>query len=198
MRRPSLVIFATRYDGVTRRTHRIAQRLLAVAESSGIECAALFETHATDRALAEAVSLRPAAIAFYCHGDLDGRILAQDREPCWAPTSTPDLSGVAVFAHACRAMCWLRAQAADLRSCLVVGYERDLKLPANGSARFWEIYEDLRTFVARHLAEGADADSIRRPFYDLCTKYLHELDAREAGLMELVAVYQSRDEIIFA
>ena len=195
---PVLLVFATRYDVVTHRTCAIARRLLAEAQRLGISSAALVETAATTSEFLKATANRPAVIAFYCHGDLDGRMLAQDGEPCWSPEGIPDLSGIAVFAHACRAMCWLSNQAADLKARLLVGYEIDLITPANGSTRFWEMYEGVHCFVAQQLAAEADQTWIRNEFYELCTRYVHELDTRQAGLVELIAVQQSRDAIVFA
>jgi hypothetical protein len=194
---PVLLVFATRYDAVTRRTYRIAERLLAQVQELGIGSVALVENAATTSELIKATANRPAVIAFYCHGDLDGRMLAQDGEPCWTREATPNLSGTALFAHACRAMRWLCSQAADLNARLLVGYEVDLITPASGSERFWEMYEAMHGFVARHLAAGADQAWIRLEFYELCTGYFHELHAQQAGLVELIAVQQSRDEIVF-
>jgi hypothetical protein len=197
MKPPELLIFATRYDLVTHRTHGIAQKLMANVKQLGIASVALFEALATPAGLVAAAANRPTVIAFYCHGDADGRLLAQDREPCWSSAGVPDLSGIVVFALACRAMCWLGKDAACLNARLLVGYECDLMTPANGSSRFWEVYEDIHCFVAQNLAVGANEAWIERQFYELCTKYVHELDDSEAGLVELIAIQQSRDEIQF-
>ena len=198
MTRAVLLIFATRYDDVTRRTHGIAQKLLASAEQSGIATLALLEGAATGAQLLNAAANRPTVIALYSHGDLDGRILAQDQRPCWTAQTVPDLSGIAVFAHACRAIGWLRDQSAHHRARLLVGYEGDLIAPANGSTWFWEIYEEVHSFVPHRLAAGADDAWIRNEFYELCTKRFHALNIQQAQLMELVAIQQSRDELVFA
>jgi len=197
MRPPALLVFATRYDAVTRRTYAIAERLLADVEGLGVGSLALCEASATASELGAAIAKGPAVIAFYCHGDTQGRILSQDREPCWSSGNMPDLSGIAVFAHACRAICWLRVQAGELKARLLVGYQRDLITPANGSRRFWEVYEAVHCFVPRHLAAGDDEAWIRREFYEVCTRYEHELNGHQAGLVELIAVQQSRDDIAF-
>ncbi len=197
MTQPLLLIFATRYDHVTRRTHRIAQELLAKAGQLRVPTVALLEAAATRTEFLKAAANRPTVVAFYSHGDLDGRILAQDKEPCWTIQSVPDLCGSAVFAHACRAIRWLRYQAARHKARLLVGYESDLITPANGSIQFWEIYKRVHSFVPQHLAASADEGWIRSQFYELCTACFHELNTREARLIELVAVQQSRDEIVF-
>lgn len=198
MMQPALLVFATRYDDVTRRTHGIAQRLLASAGQCGIATSALLETAALGPGLMEGIASHPVVIAFYCHGDGQGRLLAQDRQPCWTGDTIPDLSGIAVFAHACRAIRWLTDQAARHRARLMIGYEGDLITPADGSIRFWDMYGEVHSFVAQHLAAGTDDSWIRREFYEVCTRCFHELDKHQAGLIELVAIQQSRDEVVFA
>jgi len=59
------------------------------------------------------------------------------------------------------------------------------------------MYQGVHCFVPQHLAMGADNYWIRREFYDLCTRYIHELKTTDAGLIELIAVEQSRDAIVF-
>jgi len=198
MTQPALLVFATKYDDVTRRTHAIALRLLATAHEEGVSTASLLETAAVERELLAAAARSPRAIALYSHGDAEGRVLAQDGAPCWVSERCPDLSGIAVFAHACRAICWLRSEATRHRARLLVGYECDLTTPANGSARFWDVYAELHSFVPRHLAGQAGPEWIRDQFYYLCTERFHELNQQRAGLIELIAVEQSRDEIVFA
>ncbi len=53
------------------------------------------------------------------------------------------------------------------------------------------------SFVPQQLAAMADEPWIRREFCDLCTKCFHELNTGQAGLIELVAIQQSRDEIVW-
>jgi hypothetical protein len=195
---PALLIFATRYDDVTRRTHNIARRLMASAGQRGIATLTLLDDAATGTAILGAVAHPPAVIAFYSHGDLQGAILAQDGEPCWTAQTVPDLSGTAIFAHACRAIRWLGDQAADHKARLLVGYAADLITPADGSGRFWERYEQVHSLVPQELAAGADEASIQKAFYDFCTTCFHVLNTTEAGLIELMAIQQSRDEIVFA
>jgi hypothetical protein len=163
----------------------------------GISSVALIESAATTVEFRNAAASGPAVIAFYCHGDVAGRILTQDGEPCWTPEAIPDLSGTAVFAHACRGMCWLSGQARELKARLLVGWECDLKTPANGSDRFWEVYAGVHCFLPKRLATGADDAMIRRDYYEFCTRYIHELNARDARLMEIIAVQESRDDIVF-
>jgi hypothetical protein len=197
MMQPVLVIFATRYDPVTFRTHCIARRLLVSAEQLGIATLALFETAATGAGLLEAAASRPTVLALYSHGDAGGAILAQNQQPCWTEEAIPDLSAIVLFAHACRGIRWLEAQACHHKARLLVGYEGDLISPANGSDEFWAIYEEIHSFVPRNLAAGVDRARVRLEFYGLCTKHLHELDVGRAPLIELVALLQSRDELRF-
>lgn len=193
-----LLIFATCYDDVTRRTYSIAQRLLSTAEQSGIATLALFEAAATGTELLSATASRPTVIAIYSHGDLDGAILAQDQQPCWTKQTVPDLSGIVLFAHACRGIRWLRDQAEHHKARLLVGYEGDLFTPANGSAQFWEIYQEVHSFVPQHLTARADDAWVRSEFYQLCTKRFHELNLDQTRpLMEIVAIQQSRDGLVF-
>jgi hypothetical protein len=79
----------------------------------------------------------------------------------------------------------------------LVGYEGDLYTPQNGSPRFWKIYEELHSFVPQRLAAKADDAQVRRQFYDLCTKYFQELNSDQTQLMEILAITQSRDWILF-
>ena len=127
MKQAVLLIFATCYDAVTRRTCGIARRLLSIAEESGIVTSTLFEATATSEDfLSATANCRPGVIAFYSHGDLDGVILTQSGQPCWTAQTVPNLSEVVLFAHACRAMRWLRDQATRLKARLLIGYEIDL------------------------------------------------------------------------
>jgi hypothetical protein len=193
-----LLIFATSYDAVTRRTFGIAQRLLSIAEDSGITTSTLFEADATsDNLLTATARCRPAVIAFYSHGNSDGAIMTQNRQLCWTMQTAPDLSGIVLFAHACRAMHWLTEQATRLKSRLLIGYETDLYSPQNGSARFWEIYEELHSFVPQRIAAQVDVAQVRRQFYELCTDRFHELKDG-ASVIELLAITQTRDWIVFA
>ncbi|MGA7701535.1 MAG: hypothetical protein WCB27_18160 [Thermoguttaceae bacterium] len=193
-----LLIFATRYDDVTRRTYGIAQRLLADAKQASVVTVTLFDADATcDGFLQAATQNRPIVIAFYSHGNDEGAILTQDREPCWSSRTVPDFSGIALFAHTCRGIRWLRDQASRHKARLLVGYENDLLTPRNGSPRFWNIYEELHSFVPQQLATKADGAQVRRQFYDLCTKRFYELNSDQTPLMEMVAIMQSRDWIVF-
>jgi hypothetical protein len=198
MTQPVLLIFATSYDAVTRRTNGIARRLLSISEQSGIATSTLFETAATSDNFRNATaSCRPDVIAFYSHGGVDGVIMTQDGQPCWTAQTAPRLPGIVLFAHACRAMRWLQDQAPRLEARLLVGYETDLYSPPNGSPRFWEIYEELHSFVPQRIAAKVGDTQVRRQFYELCTNRFAELRDR-ASLIELVAITQSRDQIVFA
>ena len=79
----------------------------------------------------------------------------------------------------------------------MVGYEKDLLTPKNGSSRFWEIYEELHSFIPRQLAAKADDAQVRRQFYELCTERFYEHNGNQPPLMEIVAIMQSRDQIVF-
>ena len=82
-------------------------------------------------------------------------------------------------------------------SRLLVGYEVDLITPAEGSDRFWGAYGDIHSFLPRGLAMAAEERELRAEFYSLCTRHLSELHRDGAGLIELLAVEQSRDRVIF-
>jgi hypothetical protein len=192
-----LLIFATRYDDVTRRTYGIAHRLLADAKQAGVATATLFDVDATCDGFLQAAQNHPIVIAFYSHGNDEGAVLTQDKEPCWSSKTVPDLSGVALFAHACRGILWLRNQAPRHKARLLVGYEGDLYTPQNGSPRFWKIYEELHSFVPQQLAANADDAQVQRQFYELCTKRFHEINSDQSPLMEILAIRQSRDRIVF-
>lgn len=192
-----LLIFATDYDVVTRRTHAIARRLVEHAVDAGIETVSLFGDSAVAALLKNALIDEPAVVAFYAHGDEQGRILSQDREPCWNLDGIPDLSRAAIYTYACRAMCWLSEQAEHHQARLMVAYWIDLITPSDGSDRFWEIYQEIHSFVPAQLAHGEGKERIRSDYYGLCTARLHELDAAKANLMEIIAVRQSRDYLAF-
>jgi hypothetical protein len=198
MTQPVLLIFATCYDDVTRRTCEIARRLLVDAKHAGVATVTLFDAEATgDSLLRAATHNHPIVIAFYSHGNDEGAILAQNKEPCWTAETVPDLSGIALFAHACRGIRWLRDQEPRHNARLLVGYEKDLLSPKNGSSRFWEIYEELHSFIPQKLAAKVDDAQVRRQFYDLCTEHIHEHNGSLPPLMEVVALIQSRDQIVF-
>jgi hypothetical protein len=111
--------------------------------------------------------------------------------------TAPDLSGIVLFAHACRAMRWLKGQATRVNPRLAIGYETDLYSPPNGNPQFWEIYEELHSFVPERIAASVDVATVRREFYELCTDRFRKF--RDQGsLIELVALIQSRDQIVFA
>jgi hypothetical protein len=198
MTQPALLIFATCYDDVTRRTCGIARRLLADAKQAGIEAAALFDVDATSDSLLDAATRNhPRVVAFYSHGNDEGAILTQKKEPCWTVQTAPDLSSIAVFAHACRGLRWLRDQLPRHHARLLVGYENDILTPKNGSTQFWELYEELHSFIPQKLAAKTDDAQVRRQFYELCTARFHKHNVHQPPLMEIVAIIQSRDQIVF-
>lgn len=80
----------------------------------------------------------------------------------------------------------------------MVGYEGDLYTPQNGSPRFWKIYEELHSFVPQQLATKVDDAQVQRGFYELCTRRFYEINSDQTPLMEILAIRQSRDQIVFA
>ncbi len=190
-----LVVFATRYDTITERTHSIARRLLARAADGQIPVVELFDANATCQELAKTLSQTIRVFAFYGHGDEDGKLLTQDREPCWAIDGIPRLAETAIVAHACRGMNWLAPQFESLGVRVVVGYEVDLYQPNDGSPLFWDSYEEIHSFIPPMLFHGVDIGKVRLAFYAFCTDLLHKLDARKAALIELISIMQSRDRL---
>ena len=192
-----LLIFATRFDAVTEQTFAIAQFLLDRVRPHSVDTVTLFEALATEDRLVAALPRRFQVVAFYSHGDEHGHILTQQRMPCWQRDRPPNLEGTAVFAHACRAMRWLADQMSELRARLLVGYRIDLVTPPLGTNDFWTYYRDTHSFIPTQLLVGRATTAIRLEFYDLCTGYFHDLNRSNAGLIELIAVQQSRDDVEF-
>jgi hypothetical protein len=102
-----------------------------------------------------------------------------------------------VYAHACRALSWLRRHRTQHRAHTLVGYEVDLKTPPDGSDAFWRAYRDIHSFVPQELAREKNIALIRAEFQALCTVRFHEINETRCGLIELVAILQSRDYINF-
>lgn len=190
-----LLIFATRYDRVTKRTFDIARRLERLATELQIDVDTMFEWHAPETGLADVLQDRFQVIAFYGHGDADGNLIGQNRAPYWTLEAIPNLGRRAVFAHACRAMLQLQKQSAGLNAGLIVGYSVDLITPAEGSNDFWECYAEVHSLFPIRLAMRVEVTKIRDEFYALCTDKVHTLNSFGARLMELVAIQQSRDSL---
>jgi hypothetical protein len=60
---------------------------------------------------------------------------------------------------------------------------------------FWDMYCEIHSFLPASLLSGADAGTIQREFYYLCTDIFDQLAGSGAGLQELLAVTQSRDRL---
>ena len=191
-----LLIVATRYDEVTRRTFAVAENLRQESCERKVPTTIFFESRATRDAL-EAEIRRPfQVVAFFSHGDDQGRMLAQDREPFWKDENTPDFHGGAIVAHACLAMLYLETQRGKLRAKLLVGYRVDLKLPPEGSDLFWDRYRRLHVLFPLRLVEATDVDDVRREFYSLGTECIAEVHRHGGSLIELIALQQSRDDLV--
>jgi len=65
-----LLVFATRYDAVTERTHSIAGRLLDEAVALQIQTLALLDRKATAPEFADALTAAVQVIAFFTHAAL--------------------------------------------------------------------------------------------------------------------------------
>ena len=187
-----MLIVATRYDKVTVQTFAIAERLRREGKELGLQTASLLADEATGDRLREKIADRFRVFAFYAHGDDSGQILAQDGLPIWTEQNIPDFHGGVIFAHACRAMLTLERQLLHLNVSVVVGYRIDLKLPPDGSEVFWEYYRRLHSLLPLRFAQVSTPEAARAEFYELATGFLAETHRRGGGLIELIAVQQSR------
>ena len=190
-----LLIVATRYDEVTTRTFAVAEYLLQQGREREVETTVLFEARATSDNVREEIGRPFQVVAFFSHGSERG-IMAQDREPFWQDDDIPDFHGSAVVAHACRAMLHLEHQSEKLRASVIVGYRVDLKLPPNGSDLFWDRYRRLHVLFPLRLLEAADVDRTRDEFYRLGTESFEEVKLHGGGLIELISLLQSRDDVV--
>ncbi len=191
-----LLIFATRYDVVTIRTFAVAEYLRVRADDLQVTSEVLFENNATRDEFNTKVVNAFEVFAFYSHGDDSGQILAQDGSPIWTDEDCPDFRSGVVFAHACRAMLALERQFASLNASVLAGYRIDLKLPPNGSDTFWEFYRQLHVLVPLRFAQAAAPELVRAEFYELATGFFDQLRCSGSSLIELIAVQQSRDELM--
>lgn len=190
-----LLVFATRYDEVTERTFQIARRLLEHPAIENVLRVELLESEASAARLSAEIGESITVLAFYTHGDVYGRILAQDERPCWDANSAPSLANAAIVAHACRAMVWLESLAGILRARAIFAYRVDLITPPYGSDRFWNHYNEIHSLLAALLASGMDPVESNLRFYDACTSAFQDLHHCNASLIELIAVLQSRDKM---
>ena len=191
-----LLILATRYDAVTARTLAIAQALREAGQAASLHVTALFEGDATEDSLRQVLDRSLEVFAFYTHGDRDGRLLGQNGHPLWTDDSVPGFRQGALVAHACRAMLTLDDQFEKLDASLVVGYRIDLMLPPDGTATFWDFYARLHVLFPLRLAQGCHASDVRDEFYRFGTEAFAQLDQQGGSLIELLALQQSRDELV--
>ena len=191
-----LLILATRYDEVTARTLAVAQALREAGQAASLHVTALFEADATEDSLRQELDRSFRVVAFYTHGDQNGRLLGQDGIPLWSDDSVPDFHQGALVAHACRAMLTLDEQFEKLDASIIVGYRIDLKLPPDGNATFWDLYGRLHVLFPLRLAQGCHAPDVRDEFYRFGTEAFAQLDQQGGSLIELLALQQSRDELV--
>jgi hypothetical protein len=190
-----LLIVATRYDEVTTRTFAVAEYLLQQGREREVETTVLFEARATSDNVREEIGRPFHVVAFFSHGSERG-IMAQDREPFWQDGDVPDFHGSAIVAPACRAMLHLERHFARLRARVIVGHRVDLKLPPNGSELFWDRYRRLHALFPLRLLEAADIDRTRDEFYRLGTEAFEEVKRHGGGLIEMISLLQSRDDVV--
>lgn len=191
-----LLIVATRYDSVTTRMLAVAEQLLARARQIELEAFELFASEATGGNLRHQLERRGCRVcAFFGHGDDNGALLAQDTFPYWEDEATPNFSGGAIVAHACRAMRGLERQFIQLNTRLIVGYRVDLMLPPDGSDVFWETYSAICTRIPELLAQGVAWEQTKAEFHDLATAGFHRVNESGGSLVELLAIQQVRDEL---
>ncbi len=191
-----LLILATRYDAVTARTLAIAQSLRNAGQAVSLHVTALFEADATEDSLRHELDRSFRVVTFYTHGDQNGRLLGQDGLPLWSDDSVPDFHQGDLVAHACRAMLTLDEQFEKLDAGIVVGYRSDLKLPPNGNTHFWDLYGRLHVLFPLRLAQGCRASDILDEFHRFGTEAFEQLDQQGGSLIELIALQQSRIELV--
>jgi hypothetical protein len=188
-----IVLIAPRYDGVTTRTHAVAMKTLADILDLNIEAVPLFVDDATINRISESLVDRIECVAFYGHGDDSGRPLTQTREP-WCDECGSVLERKTVYAHACRAMLFLSLRGSELGLTCAMGYRIDLFQPAEAEEDFWERFNEVHAFVARELVKKSAHEDIKGRFYEFCTTHLDALHSAGAGLVELIAILQARDD----
>ncbi len=191
-----LLILATRYDEVTARTLAVAQALREAGHAACVDVTASFEADATENSLRKELDRAFRVSAFYTHGDQNGQLLGQDGIPLWSDHSVPGFHQGALVAHACRAMLTLDEQFERLDAGVIVGYRVDLKLPPDGGRTFWDLYRRLHVLFPLRLAQGCHAPDVRDEFYRLGTEAIAKLYQQDGSLIELIALQQSRDELV--
>jgi hypothetical protein len=187
-----IVLIAPRYDNVTARTHGAANKTLGDLLALNIDAVPLFVDDATISRISESLGDHIECVAYYGHGDHLGRLLTQDRLP-WCDTCGSGLSRKTVYAHACRGMVFLSQRGSALGLRCAMGYKIDLFQPDAAGDDFWARFNDVHAFVAREIGQRTGHEDIIARFYEFCTLHLHALDEGDAGLIELIAIYQARD-----
>lgn len=193
-----LLIFATRYDDSTERSHSIAIRLIEKTETSKFQYVPLLSDDATQESLRGALNDKYEVVAFYSHGDDNGTILAQNRLACIdikekPGFAIPSFSKAMLYAYACRAFLWLSQHKSSLNTGKIFGYSEDIIIPNSDNPEFWKHYEHIHSYIPLQLMHGRGHDDIKRDFFQECTDIFDSLSDNEGGLMELMAVQQARD-----
>jgi len=188
-----ILIIAPRYDSVTERTHSVAEEALLRMRILQVNATHLFIEQASLINIINALCEDVEIIAYYGHGDEFGRLLTQEREP-WCQACAGALLNRIIYAHACRGMRYLSQNNDMLRITCALGYRTDLFQPSSASESFWDRFRDIHAFVPEQLALRTQNVIIKESFYDFCTTHLHDLNSEDAGLVELIAIQQARDD----
>ena len=185
-----IILIAPRYDGVTERTHAVAEKTLADIIALEIDVI----TADRGYVLRISESLRGDMVVMANRGDqLLRRLLTQKREP-WCEACGGDLSRKTIYAHACRGMVFFRHNGAGLGLACAMGYSIDLFQPDTADDDFWTRFKEVHAFVARGIVQRVGHEELKRQFYEFCTFHLHALNDAGAGLIELIAIEQARDD----
>jgi hypothetical protein len=188
-----IILIAPRYDGVTARTHAVAEKTLCDILALNIDVISLFVEDATLLKILESLGGDIECVAYYGHGDHLGRLLTQERKP-WCDACGSALQRKTIYAHACRAMVFLSHNGGALGLVCAMGYRIDLFQPYSADEDYWVRFNEVHAFVAREIVQKASHEEIKRRFYELCTFHLHALNKAGAGLIELITMEQARDD----
>ena len=71
-----------------------------------------------------------------------------------------------------------------------------MKLPPDGTATFWDLYRRLHVLFPLRLAQGGHAPDVRDEFYRSATEAIAQLYRQDGSLIELLALQQSRDDLV--
>lgn len=195
-----LLVFATSYDAVTKRTITVARSLLEKTQALNIETVQLLNERATRESLREALCKQYKVVAFYSHGDADGSILAQDASVCIEISDHQEslsltFYNATLYAHACRAFLWFSKNMSLLNLGKILGYSEDLMIPNTDNGLFWELYENIHSYIPLQFIRESNLREIREGFYRLCSEAFVALEINEASLVELMSIMQARDSL---